>query len=401
MHDQSSSEASEGRPARRSAGGRTEAARQPNQADASSGSPNGKSPPRNLERDPVAVALGRRGGLKGGRARAEQLSPEQRRAIAQRAAHARWGTKLAAPLSTEADTRPATPEARPAWVRPSVRDTSFGEESLTPGHGSIGEWPSEDLTSPRTPRSNGQDFEDPLERAAEAVGRSPVQEGRQRSDALPGSESPQHIQLADWRRRIFDLYAEVRRIARDDPQRAWNQWRGVREDLYRRHPLSPMSEGQRESFHATHYPYDAGLRFELPVRPDPFGRGQEVGGPSSAVFLPNSGPEMLSFDRVGWIEVPLPSGSVRLSVFWLTTYGGGLFLPFRDGTNGSDTYGAGRYVLDTAKGADLGSGAQPGSLVVDFNFAFQPSCAFDPKWACPLAPPENRLEQPIRAGERL
>jgi uncharacterized protein (DUF1684 family) len=82
-------------------------------------------------------------------------------------------------------------------------------------------------------------------------------------------------------------------------------------------------------------------------------------------------------------------------------YAGGLFLPFRDGTNGTETYGAGRYVLDTAKGADLGAAADGGSLVVDFNFAYQPSCAFDPRWACPLSPPENGLDVPVRAGERL
>jgi uncharacterized protein (DUF1684 family) len=91
----------------------------------------------------------------------------------------------------------------------------------------------------------------------------------------------------------------------------------------------------------------------------------------------------------------------RLSLFWLTGYGGGLFLPFRDATNGTQTYGAGRYLLDTAKGADLGSGSAPGTIVIDFNFAYQPSCAFYPQWSCPLAPPENRLEQPIEAGERL
>jgi uncharacterized protein (DUF1684 family) len=137
------------------------------------------------------------------------------------------------------------------------------------------------------------------------------------------------------------------------------------------------------------------------VHTDPFGRGHEIAGPSGVLFLPSSGPEMLSFDRVGWIDVPLPGGGQRLSLFWLSGYGGGLFLPFRDGTNGTDTYGAGRYVLDTAKGADLGAGTLPGTLVIDFNFAYQPSCAWDSRWACPLAPPENRLDAPILAGERF
>jgi uncharacterized protein (DUF1684 family) len=82
-------------------------------------------------------------------------------------------------------------------------------------------------------------------------------------------------------------------------------------------------------------------------------------------------------------------------------YAGGLFLPFRDATNGRETYGAGRYLLDAAKSADLGPGGAPGSLVLDFNFAFHPSCAFDARWSCPLAPPENRLDAPVEAGERL
>jgi uncharacterized protein (DUF1684 family) len=86
-------------------------------------------------------------------------------------------------------------------------------------------------------------------------------------------------------------------------------------------------------------------------------------------------------------------------------YAGGVFIPFRDATNGTETYGAGRYLVDGAKGADLGAmpGANPGewALILDFNFATQPSCAFDPRWACPLPPPENRLDLAIRAGERL
>jgi uncharacterized protein (DUF1684 family) len=85
----------------------------------------------------------------------------------------------------------------------------------------------------------------------------------------------------------------------------------------------------------------------------------------------------------------------------MSGYAGGLFIPFRDATNGSETYGAGRYLIDGAKSADLGGDATRGALILDFNFAFHPSCAFDPKWACPLAPPANRLDIPIRAGERL
>jgi uncharacterized protein (DUF1684 family) len=76
-----------------------------------------------------------------------------------------------------------------------------------------------------------------------------------------------------------------------------------------------------------------------------------------------------------------------------------VFVPVKDALAGSLTYGGGRYLIDTVKGADLGGDALSGRLVVDFNFAYNPSCAYDPRWACPLAPPGNRLAVPVRAGE--
>jgi hypothetical protein len=88
-----------------------------------------------------------------------------------------------------------------------------------------------------------------------------------------------------------------------------------------------------------------------------------------------------------------------LDVWWLAQYAGGVFVPLRDGTAGSETYGAGRYLLDTAKGADLGGTDR--ELVLDLNFAYHPSCRYNPSWVCPLAPDGNRIVLPIRAGERL
>jgi uncharacterized protein (DUF1684 family) len=109
----------------------------------------------------------------------------------------------------------------------------------------------------------------------------------------------------------------------------------------------------------------------------------------------------MAFRRFGVVTIPFAAGPRRLELYWMEGYAGGLFLPFRDATNGTETYGAGRYLLDAAKSADLGGDRAAGTLILDFNFAYQPSCAFDPKWACPLAPPSNRLDVPIRAGERL
>ena len=117
--------------------------------------------------------------------------------------------------------------------------------------------------------------------------------------------------------------------------------------------------------------------------------------------IPMSTGQPLALRRVGWLDIPFPAGERRLGLYWIEGYGGGLFLPFRDATNGKETYAAGRYVLDAVKSADLGGNAATGTLIIDFNCAYHPSCAFDPRWACPLAPPENTLDLPIRAGECL
>lgn len=218
----------------------------------------------------------------------------------------------------------------------------------------------------------------------------------------PGSIDDR-IGLADWRRRIADLYAEVRRTAATDPGAAWTRWRDVREQLFRSHPHSPVPASQRGSFKARHWPYDPALRFaaELLDEPAPADHGIRLSTmPGLTLQLPMSVGEALDFRRIGWVEVPFAAGPRRLAIYWMAGYAGGLFLPFRDATNGDTTYAAGRYLLDSAKSADLGA-EEDGRLVLDFNFAFHPSCAFDPVWSCPLAPPENRLDIAVEAGERL
>jgi uncharacterized protein (DUF1684 family) len=185
------------------------------------------------------------------------------------------------------------------------------------------------------------------------------------------------LDLLDWKRRVFTLYAEMRAAA--DPASGWEQWRATRARLFREHPQSP-----RPGFAALEYfPYDPALRFLADV---------EAAEPETR-RIGSSGGEPVTFTRFATARL----GGHALELFWLDAYGGGLFLPFRDATAGGETYGAGRYLLDTVKGADLGTIG--GRLVLDFNFAYNPSCAYDPKWACPLAPPANRLPIPIRAGE--
>lgn len=147
---------------------------------------------------------------------------------------------------------------------------------------------------------------------------------------------------------------------------------------------------------ARHFEYDPAFRFSVALEPAP-----PVAPGALALRLPDSGTDNLSFSRLGRVTIPFADRPRSLAVFWMAGYAGGLFIPFRDATNGQETYGAGRYLVDAAKSADLGGDPAAGTLILDFNFAYQPSCAFDPRWACPLAPPENRLDLAIRAGERL
>ncbi len=217
---------------------------------------------------------------------------------------------------------------------------------------------------------------------------------------LGDGSAADRLWLADWRRRVSTLYSEVRAMAASDPAAAHAHWRAVRERLFREHPQSPVPAAVRADFRALHFDHDPLLRFHAIV---------EAAAPSESgglpLELPNSGTDSLTFSRIGRVRIPFPDGERTLSVFWMAGYAGGIFIPFRDATNGDTTYGAGRYLVDGAKAADLGAAPGPEAsnwaLILDFNFAFQPSCAFDPRWACPLAPPENRLDLAVRAGERL
>ena len=110
-------------------------------------------------------------------------------------------------------------------------------------------------------------------------------------------------------------------------------------------------------------------------------------------------PAVRAGNTLHWTVFELAGREQSLDLYWLDGYGGGVFLSFADATSGTETYGACRYLLDTVKGSDLGE--RDGRLVLDFNFAYNPSCAYDPRWVCPLAPPGNRLPEPIRGGERL
>ncbi len=196
------------------------------------------------------------------------------------------------------------------------------------------------------------------------------------------------LDLLDWRRTVFDLYAEIR--AASDTEAAWGRWREERERLFRAHPQSPIPAARRDSFAGcSYFEYDPSARVRVEVAPLPPEQREIV---SSTGFS-------YSFTRFGEAGFELYGARCSLELFWLEGYGGGLFVPFGDGTSGETTYPAGRYLLDTVKGADLGS--VDGKLVFDFNYAYNPSCAYDPRWVCPLAPTSNWLPVSVRAGEQM
>ena len=194
------------------------------------------------------------------------------------------------------------------------------------------------------------------------------------------------LALLDWRRRVTRLYAEVR--AEPDVVAAHDHWRRTRDDLLRTHPESPVPEAQRDGYPgAPVAAYDPQLRFDVTL---------DTGVPPRHMDVPTGTDGIARFDRIGCVHLP---GGGDLDVWWLGCYGGGIFVPVKDGSAGSATYGGGRYLIDTVKGADLGSAE--GRLILDFNFAYNPSCAYDPAWACPLAPAGNTLERPLLAGELM
>jgi uncharacterized protein len=196
------------------------------------------------------------------------------------------------------------------------------------------------------------------------------------------------LSLLDWKRSIAELYAEIR--AAPDKRIAWQRWQVTRARLFREHPQSPMPAHERSHYTGPHlFDYDPSWCLTAAVQP----------AEPERLEIVTSNVETMAFTRFGLARFTHAGNDLVLELYWLEGYGGGLFVPFADATSGRETYGAGRYLLDTVKGADLGQ--KDGHLVLDFNFAYQPSCAYDPRWTCPLAPPANRLSVPVRAGERV
>jgi len=208
------------------------------------------------------------------------------------------------------------------------------------------------------------------------------------TDGTATTDAATALQVADFRRRVHARYAAVRAAA--SPQEGHAVWAAGHEELLRGHPVSPLLPQHRGAgVRVRVAPYDPAWRFEVPV----------LAAAPERIEVRTGTDGVVAYDRVGRVEV---ADVGTLDVWWHAGYGGGFFVPVRDAGARDDGYGGGRYLLDTVKGADLGTVPGPDGdlLVVDLNFTYHPSCAYDPRWACPLAPPGNVLDVAVPVGEQ-
>jgi uncharacterized protein len=215
---------------------------------------------------------------------------------------------------------------------------------------------------------------------------------------------PTWLDLYDWRVRVAAMHRErARRIAEgDDPVAVWDSFRATKDALFTSHPQSPLDADARATFRRlSYFAYDPAFCVTATLTSETA---------EDEVLAPSSGPHAMPLRRAGRVSFTLGGDAVTLAVYWIDVYGGGLFLPFRDATNSDETYGAGRYLFDTVKGSDFermtddgdaaAMGYGGGRILLDFNYSYNPSCCYDARWVCPLAPRENLLPIPIRAGEQ-
>lgn len=205
----------------------------------------------------------------------------------------------------------------------------------------------------------------------------------------------EYFELYDYRRLVAAMYRERNEslMAGVDAVAVWERFRAARDELFARHPQSAFDEQQRLSFQSLPYfPHNPAMRFVVDI--------DTSVEPKRSTMLMNAA-ETMTLVVVGKMHFAIDDQPLTLSIYWLDIYGGGLFLPFRDTTCAKESYGGGRYLFDTIKGSDFitvpGSGGK--RIMLDFNYAYNPSCAYNSRWVCPLAPAENHLSVPIRAGE--
>jgi uncharacterized protein len=198
------------------------------------------------------------------------------------------------------------------------------------------------------------------------------------------------LDLLDYRRRVFAMYSQIREQGTAAPA-SFALFRATRDDLFATHPQSALDTQQKSTFRGLrYYEYNPAYRVLAQVN-------QAI---EQVEYFADGGYDgEVKLRQIGQVDFELPNGTGSLGVFWIAGYGGGIFIPFRDAANGDTSYRGGRYLYDTIKGADLGS--EGDALVLDFNYAYHPSCYYNTRWTCPLAPMQNRLAFRVEAGEQL
>jgi uncharacterized protein (DUF1684 family) len=160
-------------------------------------------------------------------------------------------------------------------------------------------------------------------------------------------------------------------------------FRAEKNEFYKTQEQSPLTTEQKASFAGLKYfPENPKLVFDLTI--------DKNTGSNEIVSIQTSADDTEPYKRYGKIRFQVDGSETQLTVFQGLD-DGHLFLPFKDATNGKETYGSGRYVEIEEEN---------GKLKVDFNYAYNPNCAYNENWRCPLTPPENSLKVPIQAGEK-
>ena len=162
-------------------------------------------------------------------------------------------------------------------------------------------------------------------------------------------------------------------------------FRKAKDNFFKTSAQSPLTPEQKKVFSGLHYfPENPALRFDLPLERYP--------NPEKVVMQTSTGGAQEYF-KVGQVRFKVNGEYAALQVYESTDNPGSYFVPFVDATAPAESYGAGRYLEPEEHHAD--------ELIVDFNLAYNPYCAFDSqRWSCPLPPPENRLKVRIEAGEK-
>ncbi len=159
-------------------------------------------------------------------------------------------------------------------------------------------------------------------------------------------------------------------------------FRHNKDDFFKNDPQSPLTHEQKHHFSGLNYfKENSDLVFTVNVEEFP---------KKSLVNIQTSTGEIQHYQRYGKFTFDVNGKSVELTLF---TSDNEFFLPFTDGLSGKETYGAGRYL----EPIDLGNGR----LKIDFNYAYNPYCAYNELYSCPITPAENRLNVPIKAGEMI